>query len=805
MRLFLLLPVFILSGISAIAQIITLKDKDTNEPLESAVIQSKSPKGYKITNAEGQADISAFEGSAEIIIRLINYKPVLTSYGKIKESGFLVEMEPSQIFTEPVIVSATKWDRPASEMPVRITVVTSRDVALQNPQTAADLLTYSGEVFIQKSQQGGGSPMIRGFSTNRLLYSVDGIRMNTAIFRSGNLQNVISLDPFAIDHSEVLFGPGSVIYGSDAIGGVMSFTTLQPQFSVSEEDEPYISGKAVARYSSANNEKTAHMDMSIGWEKFAMVTSITTNDYGHLRMGSNGPDDYLRPFYTERIDGEDVIIANDDELLQFPTGFTQKNLMQKFAWKPNDNWELQYGLHYSETSDFPRYDRHIRLRNGIPRSGEWRYGPQVWAMNNLSINHNLENFLYDEATLRLALQNFEESRFDRDWNDAIRYERVENVDAYSANLDFARRIDENSELFYGLELVINEVNSKGTDTDISIDSSYAGPSRYPEATWASYAAYMTYMRNLTEKFKIQAGARYNTFSLDAYFTDNLAYYPFPEAETSTGSGALTGSLGLVYNPVKSWTISANASTGFRSPNVDDMGKVFDSEPGSVVVPNPGLDAEYAYNFDIGMAKTFGEWLKLDFTGFYTILENAMVRRDYTLNGQDSIIYDGELSKVQAIQNAAEATVYGVQAGVEIKLPLGFGISSQFNYQHGEEELDDGSTSPSRHAAPWFGITRLEYKAKRLGMQLYAIYNGEKSFEDMPVEETGKGYLYAADEDGNPYSPAWYTLNFKAQYRLDEVFTIVAGMENITDKRYRPYSSGLTAAGRNFILSLRANF
>src|SRR5690606_22275722 len=97
------------------------------------------------------------------------------------------------------------------------------------PQTAADMLAGSGEVFVQKSQLGGGSPMIRGFATNRLLYAVDGVRMNTAIFRAGNLQNVINLDPFATESVEVIFGPGSVMYGRDAIGGVMSFQTLMPR------------------------------------------------------------------------------------------------------------------------------------------------------------------------------------------------------------------------------------------------------------------------------------------------------------------------------------------------------------------------------------------------------------------------------------------------------------------------------------------------------------------------------------------------------------------------------------------------
>jgi len=152
----------------------------------------------------------------------------------------------------------------------------------------------------------------------------------------------------------------------------------------------------------------------------------------------------------------------------------------------------------------------------------------------------------------------------------------------------------------------------------------------------------------------------------------------------------------------------NLSSGFRAPNVDDMGKIFDSEPGAVVIPNPDLKPEYAWNGELGITRVFNGVAKVDLTGYYTLLQNAMVRRDYQLNGQDSIEYDGEMSRVQAIQNAAKAYVYGLQFGLQVKLGAGFGVATQFNYQKGEEELDDGTTSPLRHAAPWFGITHFTY-------------------------------------------------------------------------------------------------
>jgi hemoglobin/transferrin/lactoferrin receptor protein len=784
-------------------QTLLIKSTNTNEPIEWATLTSKNPKAFTTTNAKGQADISAFVGSTQIEISSLGFTAIVRSYAELRQAGFVVLLIPSNLNLNEVVVSATRWNQKSNNVPLKIATITPREVALQNPQTAADLLAISGKVFIQKSQQGGGSPMIRGFATNRLLYTVDGVRMNTAIFRAGNIQNVINLDPFAIENTEVFFGPGSVIYGSDAVGGVMSFQTLVPELSL--EDKPLVVGKAVARYSSANNEKTGHFDINIGWKKWALVTSFSSWDYDHLRQGNHGPEDYIKPFYVQRLDSVDRVVTQDDPLLQIPTAYTQINFMQKVRFKPNAHWDFQYGFHYSETSPYGRYDRHNRMRNGLPRYAEWDYGPQRWAMHNLNTTYTAQHGIFDQATLRLAYQNFQESRIDRSLNNNTRTTQVENVDAYSANLDFRKEIFRGNTLFYGAEYVLNQVTSTGFTTDISTNLDEPGASRYPNSDWKSLAVYVNDEYLITGKTTLVGGLRYNFFGLDADFSNNLPYFPLPFETASLSNGALTGSFGAVYRPSETWVLSTNFGTAFRAPNVDDIGKIFDSEPGTVTVPNPNLKAEYAYSIDAGLAKVFGKAVKLDLSAYYTRLNNAMVRRNYTLNGADSIMYSGELSQVQAIQNAAFATVYGVQAGLKINLQMGWWMSADVNWQLGEEELDDGIVSPSRHAAPFFGDARLGYTAGKLSMQLYALYQAERSFEGLAVEERSKDEIYAKDANGNNYAPAWYTLNVKAMYQITDLFSVSAGLENLTDQRYRPFSSGLSGAGRNFILSVKAVF
>jgi len=798
-----ILFLLLVTAIYGKTQTISITDQETGKALEMVTLMSENPKAFTTTNANGQADITNFVGAAKIEIRSLGYKAIIKSYEEIRSDNFKIGMEIYNLNLDEVVVAGTRWRQSSDNIPSKIVTISPTEINLQNPQTAADLLGISGKVFIQKSQQGGGSPMIRGFATNRLLYTVDGVRMNTAIFRGGNIQNVINLDPFTMENTEVLFGPGSVIYGSDAIGGVMSFQTLTPQFSLT--NKPMVTGKAISRFSTASKEKTGHFDVNVGWKKWAIVTSFSAWDFENLRQGNHGPEDYIKPYYVQRQDSVDRVITQSDPLLQVPSAYSQMNLMQKIRFKPNEHWDFQYGFHYSETSSYGRYDRHNRMKKGLPRYAEWNYGPQKWLMNNLNITHTADNVIFNQMTIRLAQQSFEESRIDRSFNKNDRNTKTEKVEAYSINLDFVKWTGGKNTIYYGFEYVRDDVKSTGIITDISTGITVDGPARYPNSTWTSIAAYIEDVYKVSNNFTLQGALRYNQFILDADFTNNTNFYPFPFTTANINNGALTGSFGGVYRPSGTWIISANLGTAFRSPNVDDIGKVFDSEPGAVVVPNPDLKAEYAYNFDLGVAKVIADLVKLDITGYYTYLQNAMVRRDYQLNGLDSIMYEGEMSKVQALQNAATAKVYGVQLGLEVKMPANFTFSTDINFQKGEEEMDDGTTSPSRHAAPFFGVSRLNYRFNKLNLEFYTNYQGERKYDELPVSEQSKDEIYAKDSNGRNYSPAWYTLNIKAIYDLENQFILSAGIENISDQRYRPYSSGISAPGRNFILSLRYNF
>ncbi|MFZ9718264.1 MAG: TonB-dependent receptor plug domain-containing protein [Chitinophagaceae bacterium] len=701
---------------------------------------------------------------------------------------------------EEIIISFNKWELKQNEVPNRITKINRTDIFFNNPQTAADLLNQTGTVYVQKSQLGGGSPMIRGFATNRVLLVVDGVRMNNAIYRSGNLQNVISVDALSIETAEVIFGPGSLIYGSDAVGGVMDFHTLHPR--ISKDTNKLFKTNLFSRYASANREQTVHADINIGGKKWAWVAAITHSSFGDLKMGKHGgQNNYLRKEFVERINGIDSIRNNTNPRIQRFSGYEQVNLLQKLRYKMNTHNDLLYSYTYARTGDAPRYDRLLQYRNGRLRFAEWYYGPMIWQMHHLQWVNTKKNKLYDEMRIIGALQLYRESRIDRTRNSILRQQQEETVHAYSINADANKNIGK-AKLFYGLEYVFNKVGSTGTQENINTGVRQPMVSRYPNgSTWSTAGLYGSYKVDPHPKLTLSSGIRYSFNTLSANFDNRFIAFPF--SSTQLQEGGLTGNAGLVYRVSPGWQINANMATGFRMPNVDDIGKLFETAAGIVTVPNPALRSEYAWNYELGLARNASYALQWEANIFYTKLNHAIIRRPASFNGADSIRFMGVMSRVESLQNAAYATVWGVQLSVSWQANEKLKFISHANWISGNETDDRNSVQvPLRHAPPFYGTSIARYQEKKWMGELSAVYNSTVTNEKLAPSEQAKPEIYAKHPQGRPYAPGWAVWNVRVSYQASAGFMVTAAWENITNQLYRPYSSGIVAAGSNLILSLK---
>ena len=784
--------------ITGFSQNLTIIDEN-NKPVIGASIFSDLS-NYETTDKNGNVSLDKFSRSDTLTIQQYGFKEEKLPKSKLKDT--LILLYDNELLDE-VVISASKFSQKFREVPKKVTQINRSMIEFTNPMTSADLLERGGYVYIQKSQLGGGSPMIRGLSTNRLVLSVDGVRLNNAIFRSGNIHNVISISPMNIENTEVIMGSASVLYGSDAIGGVMNFYTKKAKLS--NDSNPNILININSRYSSASNEKMYHIDFNYGLEKIAFLSSFSKSDFDDLTMGIHGPSDYLRPNYvTQNSAGDDVLVTNSKPRVQRNTGYSQTNFMQKVLYEPNEDLSIDIGIHFSKTGNIPRYDRLIRTNEneGLYYS-EWYYGPQEWLLINSQLTYiPKETKFYDELKFGTSFQRFSESRNSRRFSDSFLKLREEELDIFSFNLDFFKKISENSNITYGLEMIENKVGSFAKSINISDLSETPISTRYPDnSSLNSLGLYINYKTKIIEDVFFQSGVRYSSTELKSDLSQNNIYYDFMYENTTLENGAFVGGLGLswVRNIYNNWKFNIN--TAFRSPNIDDLAKVFDSEPGSVVVPNPDLKPERSFGLEFGGYFRTKNNIELDFSSYVTYLYNSFIRDDFTLsNGVSEIIYDGELSQIQALQNSSKSFIYGIEFGINMFLNKNFRIKSQHNLIAGYELDDLPFGMPVRHIPPNYGNFHLIYNNGDFTIDTYLNYNSKISFNNLAESERAKPYMYALDENGNPYSPSWMTFNVRSKYSFSKMLNINFTVENITNKLYRPYSSGISAPGINFIFS-----
>ncbi len=782
------------------SQTINVMDKESKTPIADVFIYNISKKVTAISDTSGKVNISEFTKKDTLVFTHPGFATFMIPKINIGNNIYLMQ----EIHTIPSFdIIANEDKEKAIEVTSTIDKIDRKTVQFNNPQTSAEMLELSSGVYLQRSQMGGGSPIIRGFEANRVLLVVDGVRMNNAIYRSGHLQNAITIDNSIIENTEVIYGSNSIVYGSDAIGGVVHFETVAPQFRSETDTINNNSAGAYARYATANQEKTAHFDFNLGWKKFASVTSVTFSQFEDLKMGQTPHPDYpnfgLVKYYADRINDKDTTIRKDDFYTQIGTGYSQTDILQKLSFKVSEKFLLTLNTQYSTSSDIPRYDQLSDFTDdGNLKWAEWYYGPQNRLLTSLSARILTDNNWFSKVEILPHFQKIDEDRITRRFGDSLKTVREEDVNVYGLNIDFVKDNNHKSQWYYGVELTHNIVESNAYTEDITSGNQFAASTRYPDngSTYSSAAAYVTFKNNFTEKATYSLGGRYTYTSLLAKFADTT-FVNLPFNEITNNNGAATGNAGIAFHPNEKLKIQTSISTGFRTPNVDDVGKVF-AKRDYVMIPNDQIKPEYSYNAELGITKSFGDnkVLTLNAVGFYTILKNAIVRDFYSLNGIDSLVYDGDTLQVQTNVNATEAVVYGTTFNVLAKFSNDVSIKSSFTYTVGRNTTLD---VPLGHIPPFYGRTDIILKSDPLTVNVYVKYQGWKWIGD--YSPFGEDNEDKATANG---TPAWQTYNIRVGVQLTKSFSAQAAVENLLDTHYRPFASGVSGAGRNFIFTLRAD-
>jgi hemoglobin/transferrin/lactoferrin receptor protein len=646
--------------------------------------------------------------------------------------------------------------------------------------------------------------------------------MNNAIYRSGHLQNAITIHPNIIERVEIIFGSSSVGYGSDALGGVIHYYTRNPLINNKEKIKTQFSSD----FSSSNTSVINSISTELSFKKWASLTSLSYSGFGDIRMGKNRRHGYnswgLTPFYSSnnRNTYNPLPLENENPIIQKNTNYNQVDILQKFLCQVNDQNQLIFNIQYSNSSDISRYDKLVEEKNNSLRYAEWYYGPQKRFLFSPQLKIFPEKKYLNSGKITFAMQNLEESRVNRFFGSLTRNYQTEKVNAISVNGDFEFKRNEKNSFSYGFEGVHNDVSSFAFKHDLILKQNQITgytprlpiPTRYPSrgSSYTSYAIYLNWIWDITPSLTLNAGIRLTSTKLDGSWKE---FYNINAllSEVNLDSEALTGTLALTHRPSKRTQLNAIFSNGFRNPNIDDVGKIRESK-GDLVVPNPFLFPEYAYNFELGVTHYLSKAKNyFSVRGFSTLISRHIGRSDYiifadkTTSNLNTILYNGFEVNTKANTNLGNRYLFGASLDGNISLSSNLSLRGDLSLI---TALKDQQYGPLPSISPVFGGLLMTYQKNNWFTSLRYQFSGSKDPEDYSnggedgLEETPiiseSSELYAG-------SPSWSEFSILTQFKLSQNINLRLGLDNIFDIHYRSFASGISTPGRNFKIGANIYF
>jgi len=806
-----------LASYTLYSQQVKVLERGSKFPIENVTIYNDTKETIVYTDKNGIADLSSFKKSDVVSFNHISYYEYEILKRELGVIEFVVYLVKKSEQLDEVVLSASRGNEKRSRIAEQVVITSVKDIKKMAPQTSADLLAEIPGVKVQKTQFGGGSPVLRGMEANRILLVVDGVRMNNAIYRMGHLQNSITVSPNILERTEVIFGPSSVVYGSDALGGVIHYYTKSPK--VSEKREA--NGELFSRYSSINNEITVQGNLELRFKKWASYTSVSYSDFGDLKMGksrNHGFENWGKVFEfsnnTNTYYNQNPV-ENPDPNIQKNTGFDQTDVLQKFVIPLSEKTALTLNFQYSTSSDIPRFDKLTEYSDNELKFSEWYYGPQKRLLISPQLKINPEKKWMESGTITLAYQKIKESRIQRKFSSLDRSYRDENLDVFSLNGDFFVPLtSDHSRIFsYGIETTYNDVNSEAIGKTLDVyNNTIAGfsdeftvQSRYPDggSAYLSAAVYVNYRQDISEKSTLNTGIRIINTNLTSSWIDDT-FITLPEMDVSINNSSVTATVGLVYKPTIDWQLNGVISSGFRSPNIDDVGKIREKN-GQVTVPNTYLRPEYAYNFETSAVKYFNnKKFQTSFNVYYTLLNNYITRDYFEINGSPTIIYDGEEVYTMANVNKENAGIFGGT----------FSFKGNFNevwYSKGSVTYTKGKAYdtkiPLSSIPPLFGMLESGFELNKLQIGLNWTFNGRKTISDYNLIEGIDNVEETPYNDETDYyygSPSWNIFSINSNYKVNKNLHVYLNIDNIFDIHYKEFASAISAPGRNLSISALIN-
>ena len=743
-----------------------------------------------------------------------------------------IDIDSLPIQMEEVAVTATRVEKDVFRTPNAISVISQKQIGRINTGITPRLLRETVGVWAQQTTVGQGSPLLRGLTGYQNFIQIDGVRLNNSTFRSGPNQYLATISPNDLDRIEVLRGPGSMQYGSGAMGGVISLFTKDPTLNQSTS-RWNITPRLYGRLASATSERLGRIEVSGNRNRLGFIAGFSARSFGNINAG-RGYDLHYKNRKFEIVTNKPIGVKIFDQPpkdipdkwlidTEKPVGWSAYDGNAKIAYQLDKHSTINLAYQLWRQPQTPRYDK---IAPG--QYDEFDFKPQ---------NRDLIYFTYlskeigpfaDRFQFTTSYHRQKEGRSEVKHNVPERRQRFDRVDTFGISTQIVSTLISNQRIITGGEFYFDSLDSQTIETDLKTGAEQVNQQKGRFIDGSKFWDANLFVQDeieLHDRVELTLGGRFTLFHTKA----DLSIREPSFAEYNESGNALTGNVGLVVSLTDQLNFVANVATSFRAPSLNDTTAVEVTSEG-IDAPSPNIDSEKGWTVESGF-KARSSWTIGSVTFFHCRINNLVTRipieqaysgkilpklyRDIqTANpGIDIFIFDN----VDAVQ------IQGVEIAATFPIRSGWSVFGNSTLTRGKVLLLNGNyPDPNkpwekhiRREPPLNGVLGVRWMRSTSGFwgeffgrgasRQDRLSRGDIRDPRIPgtTRNTSEIEFDVNDRAVSQGTPGWITLNLRGGIQISGYSWLNLSLENLLDKRYREHGTGIDAPGFNVIVSINS--
>ena len=745
------------------------------------------------------------------------------------------EVEYPPVELEEVTVIA-RVEKDTFRTPNSVSVIDREQIERMNAPTTPQILRETEGVWTQQTTVGQGSPLLRGLTGYQAFLAIDGVRLNNSTFRSGPNQYLVTISPDNLDRVEVLRGAGSMLYGSGAMGGVISMFTKDTILDGATE-EWHIQSRAFTRFASASSERLGRLEVAGSQKQLGFSVGASARWFGNINPG-NGYDLHYanRKFeiVTDKLEGVKVSDGPPKDVpdrwlvdSEGPLGWNAYDGDAKLSYKLNDASTVSLAYQLWRQPQTPRYDKIA------PREyDEFFFQPQDRDLLYATYLSKPENAAIDQIQFTTSFHRQKEGRNELLRDATERRERFDTVNTLGFSAQAVNSSLPKQRVVAGGEFYFDTVASQTIKTNIENGEEEVDEKKGRFIDGSQFWDANLYLQDeieLHELLELTLGGRFTRYNTNA----DLSVRSDQFGDFNESGNALTYSAGLVGSVTNGLNIVGNFATSFRAPSLNDTTAVEVTNEG-IDSPSPDLESERGWTAEGGFKARY-PWFVGSLTVFHgrviDLVTRVPVEDAYAGQALPSLIKEIQQNNpgvnVYVFDNVDEVEIQGVEFTGMVPIPIQSGLSLYGNamFTRGKVLVINGAAPDPdkpweeriRREPPLNGMVgiRWEPPAQRFWAEFFVRGATEQrrlnqsDIRDPRIpgttRDTGEVEFDANGAAIGEGSPGWMTLNLRGGFQVTQYNRLTLALENLLDQRYREHGSGINAPGFNVIVSLDNRF